>query len=165
MIMLSVIMFTIGIFLLIISKLSATGAAIGVYPVNKSIYSNILGGLFVIASIILFTATHNLEDITITSEIKRHSSLKKLTHDAVKDQSVQRELNHLIKELSKGNFEAGLGRPGHIKGTDIDYLRGRNGARLFYHQIGENRYEIVAKSSKGRNEDQVISRIKKLYGD
>jgi len=36
---------------------------------------------------------------------------------------------------------------------------------LYYHKIGENNYEIVAKSAKGRNQDQVIDKIEETYGN
>jgi hypothetical protein len=101
--------------------------------------------------------------ITLSSSIKDNPSLLRLTEDAVNDQAIERELNNLIKQLSRGNFEAGLGRPGHISGTSVFYLRGRNGGRLYYRKTGENQYQIVAKSAKGRNQDQVINKIKDDY--
>ena len=87
----------------------------------------------------------------------------RLTENAVKDEAVEREMNHLIKELSKGNFEAGLGHPGHVENTGVYYLRGRNGARLYYQKEGEKKYKIVAKSAKGRNQEQVIDKLKEIY--
>ena len=104
-----------------------------------------------------------VEKIVLTSAIKKQPSLLRLTRNAVQDQNVEREINHLIKEFVKGNFEAGLGRPGPIQGTDISYLRGRKGGRLYYHKVDENRYEIVCKSAKGRNEDQVINALREIY--
>lgn len=97
--------------------------------------------------------------------IKKNQSILRLTEDAIQNQAVERELNHLIKELSKGNFEAGLGYPGHVEGTDVYYLRGDHGARLYYHKIGESSYEIVAKSTKGRNQNQVINKLKDISRD
>jgi len=140
-----------------------TGSFIGSLS-SGSITNSFLGIVFLIASVLLVAAHSNLEKITLTSAIKKSSALLKLTKDAVENQKVQKELDHLVKELTKGNFEAGLGKPGHIKGTDISYLRGRNGARLYYHKTGKKHYEIVAKSSKGRNQNQIISKIRELYG-
>jgi len=160
------VMFTTGIFLLINSYSNITGAVIGVSASANSIPNSFLGVLFIVSSIVLFATTHSeLEKITLSSAIKKSPSILRLTQDAVRNQTVERELNHLVKELSKGNFEAGLGKPGHISGTDVFYLRGRNGARLYYHQIEENSYEIVAKSAKGRNQDQVIAKIEEIYGN
>jgi hypothetical protein len=162
----SIITFVAGIFLLINSQSNITGAVIGISGSVNSILNSFLGILFIVSSIVLFATTHSeLEKITLSSSIKKSPPLLRLTQDAVRNQTVERELNHLIKELSKGNFEAGLGHPGHISGTDVYYLRGRNGARLYYHKIGEHNYEIVAKSAKGRNQDQVIDKIEKAYGN
>lgn len=164
MLAISVITFTIGIFMLINSQSNITGAFIGVTASTNSFLSSFLGVIFLIFSIILFATAHSeLEKITLSSAIKKSQPLLRLTQNAVRNQTVERELNHLIKELSKGNFGAGLGHPGHIKGTDIYYLRGDRGARLYYHKIEKNNYEIVAKSAKGRNQDQVIDRIKEIY--
>lgn len=162
--MISAILFIFGIFL-INSQANITGAFMGVSTSVNSIFSLFLGVLFIVLSIILFATTHSkLEKIILSSAIKKSPALLRLTQDAVRNQTVQRELDHLVKELSKGNFEAGLGYPGHITGTDIYYLRGRNGARLYYHKINEHSYEIVAKSAKGRNQDQVIEKIREIYG-
>ena len=162
-----VISLIIGTFLLINSQLGMTGAVIGVASSTNSFLNSFLGIIFIILSIILFAAEHSgLEQrIKLSSAIKKSLPLLRLTNDAVRNQTVERELNHLIKELSRGNFEAGLGHPGHITDTDIHYLRGRNGARLYYHQTGENSYEIVAKSAKGRNQDQVIEALEENYGN
>lgn len=158
--------FLIGIFLLINFQSNITGAVIGVSASTNSILNSFLGVLFIASSMILFAATHSeLEKITLSSAIKKSPPLLRLTQDAVRNQTVERELNHLVKELSKGNFEAGLGHPDHIGGTGVFYLRGDRGARLYYHKIEENSYEIVAKSAKGRNQDQVINKLKEIYGN
>lgn len=162
---LGVILFLFGIFLLVNSKLNITGAIIGVSELTL-LANSIFGIIFIISGIILLATTQlELEKIALSSSIKKHQSILRLTQYAVKNQTVERELNHLTDELNKGNFEAGLGHPGHIDGTDIFYLRGRNGGRLYYHKIGENSYEIVAKSEKGRNQERVISKLKKIYGN
>lgn len=162
----SVILFVAGIFLLINSQSNITGEVIRISDSVNSILNSFLGILFIVSSIVLFATTSSkLEKITLSSAIRNHPSVLRLTQDAVKDKTIERELNHLVEELSKGNFEAGLDRPGHIKGTDVFYLRGRNGGRLYYHRIKEHHYEIVAKSAKGRNQDRVIAKIKEIYGN
>jgi len=104
--------------------------------------------------------------IVLSSSVKKDNTLLRLAREATKNQTVQRELNHLILELSKGNFEAGLG-PGHIKKTDVYYSRGDHGARLFYRKIGEDEnniyIDIVGYSAKGRNEDKVINKLIEIY--
>ncbi len=161
-----VITFIIGIFMLINSQSNITGASIGIAASTNSFLSSFLGVMSIVSSIILFAPTHfGLEKILLSSAIKRSPPLLRLAQDAVRNETVERELNHLVKELSKANFEAGLGHPGHIEGTGVYYLRGRNGGRLYYHRIGEDSYEIVAKSAKGTNQNQVINKIGKTYGN
>jgi len=162
---LGVILFLFGIFLLVNPKSNIIGAVIGVSELT--LFANsIFGIIFIISGIILLATTRlDLEKITLSSSIKKHKSILRLTKEAVENQTVERELNQLTKELNKGNFEAGLGHQGHVVGTDIFYLRGRNGGRLYYHKIGEDSYEIVAKSAKGNNQDRVISKLREIYGN
>jgi hypothetical protein len=163
------LIFLIGIIFSLNSSLNLTGAFISyeslIHPLSFS-----LGIAFLILGIIIFSTASlyhpspTLEQrVAVLSSIKQNPSLLRLTEDAVRDESVEREMNHLIKELSKGNFEAGLGHPGHIEGTKVHYLRGRNGARLYYQKEGEKKYKIVAKSAKGRNQEQVIGKLKEIY--
>ncbi len=122
--------FLLGIFLLIYPNPVITGGFVGVSEIESSAIM-IVGLIFIVISLVILMTSHsNLEKIILSSSIKKHPSLLRLTQDAVENQIVERELNHLIKELSKGNFNAGLHRPGHIENTDIFYLRGVNGARL-----------------------------------
>lgn len=121
----SAVTFLIGIFLLINSQSNITGAIIDVSASANSILNSFLGVLFIASSIVLFVITHSeLEKITLSSAIKKYPPILRLTQDAVRNQALERELNHLVKELSKGNFEAGLCHLGHIGGTDVFYLRG-----------------------------------------
>ncbi len=156
-------MLFVGLLLLTFPSSNITSAFIGVLGTKFSFIS-LLGFIFMISSFFLLVTTKvSLEEITLRSSIKKNLAILRLTNDAVEDKTVEREINHLIRELKEGNFEAGLGHPGHIEGTDIFYLRGRNGGRLYYHRTGENSYEIVGKSAKGRNQGQVIDKLKKLY--
>lgn len=162
---LSLAMFIIGTIFLINAELNLTGAFLG-FKNMTVLLSFFIGIIFLFLSIVVFTtASLALEKrvIKLSSSIKSHPSVLRLTQEAVKSPIIEREMNHLVEELYKGNFEAGLGHSGHIEGTNIFYLRGRNGARLYYRRIGENDYEIVGKSAKGRNQEQVIDRLKEIY--
>jgi hypothetical protein len=163
---LSFIILLIGAILLLnfllSNQINITGAFFGAKE-TTSLFHFSFAMIFLILGLILFSTSLTLEKIVISSSIKQHPSLLKLTKDAVKNPIIERELDHLVKELSKGNFEAGLGHPGHIEGTNIFYLRGRNGGRLYYRRIGKDEYDIVAKSAKGRNQEQVITQLKKIY--
>jgi len=160
---LSLIMFIAGAIFLINAELNITSAFLG-FKNMTVLLSFLIGIMFLFLSIVIFsTASLALEGKVISSSIKSHPSILRLTQEAVKSPIIEREMNHLIEEMYKGNFEAGLGHPGHIEGTKIHYLRGRNGARLYYRKRGEEDYEIVAKSAKGRNQEQVLDKLKEIY--
>jgi hypothetical protein len=167
--LLGLLIFLIGIIFSLNSSLNFTGAFID-YESLIHPFSFFLGIAFLILGAIIFSTVSlyptrpALEQrVILTSSIKQTPSLLRLTEDAVRDETIEREMNHLIKELSKGNFEAGLGHPGHVENTKVHYLRGRNGARLYYQKEGEKKYKIVAKSAKGRNQEQVIDKLKEIY--
>ncbi len=162
---LSLVIFIAGTMLLINAELNITGAFLG-FKNMTTLLSFFIGIMLLFLAVVIFsTASLTLENkvIRLSSSIKSHPSVLRLTQEAVRSQIVEREMNHLTEELHKGNFEAGLGHPGHIEGTEIYYLRGRNGARLYYRRIGENDYEVVGKSAKGRNQEQVIDKLKEIY--
>jgi hypothetical protein len=72
----------------------------------------------------------------------------------------QKGIDGLTAQLAKGNLNPGIGTK-QLFG-DILYARSRDGARVFFRQR-QNGIEIVGKASK-KNEQQVIDRLKKLYG-
>jgi uncharacterized membrane protein len=164
---LSLILFLAGILFLVNSQSNITGAVVGV-SVLSPLINSIIGFILIISSGFLFMANsggkRDLEFIITTNITDK--ALQRYAKKALKNQQVKREMEHLEEELKKGNLEAGLGRPGHVNGTDINYMRGENGARLFYRRIGENTYQIVGKASgvqKKGNETQVYNKLIELY--
>lgn len=105
-----------------------------------------------------------MEKLILTTALESHPRLLRLAEEARKNERVKRELDHLKKELGKGNLEAGLGHPGHIHGTPVSYLRGRNGGRLYFRRT-QHGYEIVGESGKERNQDQVIRALEETFVD
>lgn len=97
--------------------------------------------------------------IEIVSKIEKGSRLAKEAAVMGKNQDVQREVNHLINELSKGNFNPGTGTKNLFK--DICYVRGKEGARVFY-RIRNGVIEILGKANKN-NETKVIKILTKMY--
>ena len=95
----------------------------------------------------------------LTSSIDKDPRLVKAAEEMGKNERVQQEANHLIDELLKGNENPGLGSKNLFK--DVSYLRGRNGARVFYRKTATG-YEILGKADKA-NEQTVINILKKLY--
>ncbi|WP_415830431.1 polymorphic toxin-type HINT domain-containing protein, partial [Kibdelosporangium persicum] len=102
---------------------------------------------------------HNCD---VKSLIKNDSFLVKAAEKAGSDQKVQKELDELIGKFMSGNKNPGLGTS-PLPGTGLSYLRGRDGGRVFFRINSEGAMEVVAKASKA-NEDQVIARLKELYG-
>ena len=95
----------------------------------------------------------------LVSSVHNDPRLVKAAEEVGKNERIQQEANHLINELLSGNTNPGLGTENLFE--DITYLRGRNGARIFYRTINEE-YEILAKANK-TNEQTVINILKKLY--
>lgn len=136
-----------------------TGSVIGI-PNELAPSSLVVFSLLLISVVLLIFATLE-KKIKLVSSIHQNESLRRLTEEATRNEAVQRELDHFVDELSKGHL-AGLPQQGHIGRTDIYYLRGRRGGRLYYRKTEEG-YEVVGKSAKGRNQDQVIQKLKELY--
>jgi hypothetical protein len=76
------------------------------------------------------------------------------------NQAAQREADELIQRFLEGNTNPGLGTKNLF--GDIFYLRGRNGARVFY-RIADGIMEILGKADKS-NEQRVINILRQLYG-
>jgi len=135
------------------SDFKLTGAVVGL-PAEPII--KVSGILIILAGIAIIVAA-----VKITSRIHDNKGLERLAEAATNDESVQRDIDHLTKELSKGNTTAGL-IPKNLFGN-ISYLRGRNGGRVFYRKSEYgNGYEILAKCSKG-NESQTIDKLTEIY--
>jgi len=111
------------------------------------------------ASLALAVPTDGLAEgaAPLAKAIGEDSKLVKYAEEAGK--SVQKGLDSLTKELSRGNTNPGLGSKSLGKG--ISYARARDGARVFYQQAGNN-IEILAKASKA-NETAVINYLKNLF--
>ena len=98
--------------------------------------------------------------LKVLSLIKNETSLIKAAEKMGKDQAIQEEANDLIVKFLNGNTNPGLGSKNLF--NDICYLRGSNGARVFY-RMTDNGMEILAKASKA-NEEVVIKILQKIYG-
>src|SRR5690606_34508747 len=87
---------------------------------------------------------HNT-DCDITSRIKESPKLVREAERTGK--SHQRSIDHLQDELRKGNMNPGSGSK--AIGQGISEARSRDGARLYFRQLGENAVEVLRKSNKG----------------
>lgn len=164
---LSCILFILGLIFLEPNQQYITGAFLGVSPFLSSLTGIVL---WMIASILFMVEEGELEKkIKLNNKIDRDAGLTRYAEHAIRDQNIEREIKSLERELIKGHLEAGLGIK-HVPNTNIWYMRGRRGARLFYQQTTDNEgnivYEIVGKAAgtgKKVNENAVIKRLQEIY--
>jgi hypothetical protein len=67
----------------------------------------------------------------VTSVIHDDPYLSKAAQSVGKTQRVQKEMDDLVQKFRIGNTNPGLGNKG-LDGTDVQYLRGRAGGRVFF---------------------------------
>jgi len=160
----SILLFLVGLFFLFDSQATITGAFIG-SSIASSISPFIGICSMVLAGILFVTEEGGLEKkIRLTSNLKKDQGLVRYAVQATNNQELQKEMNHLLKELSRGHTGAGKGTK-HLEGTNIFYMRGNKGARLFYRR-NEGGYEIVGKADgtgKKGNEHAVMKKLKEIY--
>jgi len=157
--MFSIFSFIISAIFLLRSEGVITGAAVG--P-SDSISSDLPSGLiFLILSAFLQIATHYSD-----GKEKRHTTdendggLVTLISNVVSEDA-KRDIAHLTQGLEERNFHVGIGTK-HLEGTKLNYLRGRNGGRVFYQQTGPDSYQVVGVSDK-HHEQRIIKKLKKEY--
>ena len=101
-----------------------------------------------------------LKKIEIVYRIKDSPALVREAERMGRDQDAQKDVNHLIEQLSLGNRNPGIGTKKLFK--DIYELRGDNRGRVYYREV-DGKIEILAKSAK-KNQEKVIKLVKKIYG-
>ncbi len=126
--------------------------------------SSILGILFVAVGIGLILSEGESK---LVSVVKKDPTLYRIASELYGKQKVQRDINHLLEQLDRGNENPGIGTK-KLFGS-INYLRGRGGGRVFYRPF-KDKYEILAYAigtgaggGKHQSERKVISRLEKLY--
>ncbi|HEU5380770.1 MAG TPA: polymorphic toxin-type HINT domain-containing protein [Ktedonobacteraceae bacterium] len=103
---------------------------------------------------------HNCSLNDVQSLIHNDPGLVKAAQQAGKSPAIQRDIDNLIRRYLEGNENPGIGN-GNLFG-DINYLRSRNGARVFFRIVGDA-MQILGKSNKA-NEQVVIDILTRLYG-
>jgi hypothetical protein len=104
----------------------------------------------------------NVKDakIEIVYRIKENPALIREAERMSKDQAAQKDVNHLIEQLSLGNDNPGIGN-GRIKGLkNVSEARGRNEGRVYFREK-DGKIEILAKSNKD-NQNKVIGILQKM---
>jgi len=99
---------------------------------------------------------------SIRSIIKTEGPSAILAESRKLGQAQSQEINQLLKQFLDGNPNPGIGTR-RLPGTNIFYLRGKDGGRVFLRQVDINKYEILAYSDK-KNEQRVINLLLEYYG-
>lgn len=115
----------------------------------------VAGGIFT-----LVLSKERLENMIIASRVKEDSFLSRIAKGVGKKEPINRDINHLISELNRGNTNPGVGTKSISPG--IYELRGRNGGRVYYKDSSGGRYEVLGYSDK-ETQDKVIKHIRKKY--
>ncbi|MFF7297461.1 polymorphic toxin-type HINT domain-containing protein [Streptomyces sp. NPDC008265] len=139
-------------------------AAVRVFEAFDETYNFTVGDLhtyYVLAGETPVLVHNSSGCIPMSSAIGQDSLLTKAAQQAGKNQDVQRDLDHLFEQLSRGNMNPGRGGKA-LAGTDVTYARGKNGGRLFFRNV-DGGIQVVGKADKG-NESKVIARLKQIYG-
>jgi hypothetical protein len=104
----------------------------------------------------------NVKDakIEIVYKIKENPALVREAKTMGKDQAAQKDVNHLIEQLSLGNENPGIGNR-RVKGLkNVSEARGRNEGRVYFREK-DGKIEILAKSNKD-NQNKVIGILQKM---
>ena len=104
----------------------------------------------------------NVGKIEIINRINDHSGIAREARKTLKNQQVAKEIKHLIKQLSLGNFNPGKGTTS-VKGLKkIFEARSENGGRVYFrNQDNGQQVEILAISGK-KNQKKVIDFLKEI---
>jgi len=97
---------------------------------------------------------------SVVSLVKNSPKLLKIARVLGKGSEWSKDVNSLLKQLSKGNINPGKGSK-HLFG-EVHELRGASGARVYFRNKGLTT-EILGYSSKS-NQNQVINILKNTYG-
>ncbi len=110
------------------------------------------------------TITHRKDELLVhnancfENAYKAYNALTKIVNKL--NSTITREANNLINQFLGGNKNPGIGSKYLSNG--IYYLRGRNGARVFYKMVNDT-MKILGIADKN-TEQQVINLIKKFFG-
>jgi RHS repeat-associated protein len=96
--------------------------------------------------------------VTLVSRIARSKALARIA--AQLEGGVQLSIDRLTAKLAQGNLNPGIGSNFLFKG--IFEARARDGARVYFRNMGNGTIEILAKSTK-HTQDQVIRILRELY--
>ncbi len=97
----------------------------------------------------------------VRSLVKKIPPLYEIAQGLGENPRWRAEANNLVQQYIRGNRNPGIGT-NHLFGA-ISYLRGRNGARIFFRAVGGDSFEILAYADKS-TEPRVIALLELYYG-
>jgi len=112
----------------------------------------------------IIAGTEKLTKLPIKSLVKSDGKLLSMARNTFKGNSkLSKEANGLIEQLANGNMNPGVGTKS-IKGiSGVSEARSRGGARVYFRNTDEG-VDILGYSNKN-NQQQVIDRLKEVYGN
>jgi hypothetical protein len=102
----------------------------------------------------------NVEKIEIVDKIKESPGLRREAEKIIKDQAAQRDINHLIEQLSLNNKNPGKRNRKVESLKTVTEARGKNGGRVYFRER-DGKIEILGKSNK-KNQDKVIILLERM---
>jgi putative component of toxin-antitoxin plasmid stabilization module len=104
----------------------------------------------------------NSEKIEIIDRINDHSGIARYAKKSRRDQKVNKDIDHLINQLSRGNLNPGKGTKKLPNFKGIFEARAEKGARVYFRN-NDGKIEILAVSSKTL-QDKVLNLLRTIYG-
>ncbi|MFB6246028.1 MAG: hypothetical protein ABEI74_00335 [Candidatus Pacearchaeota archaeon] len=137
--------------------------------------ASFVGLVFVGASLGLFLAEGGLEQevengyhVGPYNPSFPNKKIEKISKKVDKKPQVKKEIDSLANKLYEGNTNAGRGTKRLF--SNVYYMRGDTGARLFYLDKGDNSYEVLGYAygggqgkGKDKSERQIISALENLH--
>jgi hypothetical protein len=101
-----------------------------------------------------------VKKIEIVYRIKENPALVREAQRMGKDQAAQKDVNHLIEQLSLNNKNPAI-KNRRVQGLkNVSEARGINGGRVYFREK-DGKIEILGKSNK-KNQNKVIAILKKM---
>ncbi len=157
-ILFAIVLLGFSLLFVVNSSVTFTGAFAGVESVSSG-FGSVSAIVLALVSGIFFAAGLEKRMISVKNSIHDDKILEEFAKEAEKDKNIKRDLGQLASELRHGHSE----RAKHIVGTPVYYIGTKN-AMLYFRRKGKD-CEIIAESSRGKNQMGVVKHIQVEYVD